>query len=305
MDLNEAAVFVKVVQTGSFSAAARFLGLPTSTVSTRVSRLERRLRVTLLQRTTRRLHLTEAGTLYFEHASIGLAQMLEAEAAVTASSDEAKGLLRVTAPADLGDVVLARIVNRVRRAHPKVGIDLVLADRYVDLIAEGIDIAIRAGVLQDSSLIAKQVGVARWAPFASPGYLKSAPPLTRPQQLRHHCCLQFTPLGKDHWTLANARGSTVIPMPKQVLVNDAGVIRSLVLAGDGVALLPTYFCRLEQDQGRLIRVLPDWHAKQDPLNLVYPRQRFVPPKLRAFLDIAAEELQAWLASDAPLRPKPK
>lgn len=294
MDLNEAAVFVKVVQSGSFSAAARLLGLPTSTVSTRVSRLERRLGVTLLQRTTRRLNLTEAGIIYFEHASTGLGHMLEAEAAVTSSTGEAKGLLRVTAPADVGDAILARIINRMRQVHPKVDVDLVLMNRYVDLVAEGVDVAIRAGALQDSSLIAKQVGIACWALFASPTYLKSAPPLAKPQQLHRHLCIQFTPLGKEHWTFSNARGSLTVPMPGRVLINDVGVIRSMVLAGEGVALLPTYLCRLECEGGKLQRVLPDWHAKADPLNIVYPKQRFVPPKLRAFVDIAAAELRDWL-----------
>ncbi len=183
------------MQAGSFSAAARRLGLPTSTVSTRVARLEKRLGVTLLQRTTRHLNLTEVGAIYFEHAAEGLAYLLEAESAVTESTGEAKGLLRVTAPPDLGDTILSRIATRVRREHPQVGVGMILVDRPVDLVAEGIDAAIRAGVLQGSSLIAKPVGMACWVPFASPGYLRSAPPLTRPQQLRQHRCLQFSPLG--------------------------------------------------------------------------------------------------------------
>jgi DNA-binding transcriptional LysR family regulator len=297
MDLNEAAVFVKVVQAGSFSAAARLLGLPTSTVSTRVARLERRLGATLLQRTTRRLRLTEAGELYYQHASTGLGHMLDAEAAVTESSGEPKGLLRVTAPADLGDHILAEVIKRLHAAWPQVGIDLVLLDRYVDLVAEGVDIAIRAGHLKDSTLIAKQVGIARWAPFASPVYLKTAPPLASPQALRQHRCLQFTPLGKEAWTLAGKRGSVTVPLPGQVLVNDVRVIRAMALAGEGVALLPLYLCRRECDAGRLVRVLPDWQAKADPIHLVYPRQRFMPPKLRAFVDLAMEELGKWLARD--------
>ena len=157
MDLNEAAVFVKVVQAGSFSAAARLLGLPTSTVSTRISRLEARLGMTLLQRTTRRLHLTEVGELYFRHASTGLSHMLNAEAAVIEAVDEPQGLLRVTAPADIGDRILAEIVNLMRQATPKVSIEMVLMDRYADLIAEGIDVAIRIASLKDSTLIAKSL----------------------------------------------------------------------------------------------------------------------------------------------------
>jgi DNA-binding transcriptional LysR family regulator len=294
MDLNETAVFVKVVQAGSFSAAARLLGLPPSTVSTRVSRLEQRLGVTLLQRTTRRLHLTEAGTLYFDHAATGLEHMLDAEAAVTTARGEARGRLRVTAPADFGDTLLSGLVCALHRLHPKIDIELILTDRFVDLVAEGVDVAIRAGELEDSSLVAKRVGIACWAPFASPDYLRDAPRLDKPQSLSMHRCLQFTQLGKETWALSNDKGSISVPMPGHVIVNDFGVVRAMTLAGDGIGLLPTYMCRDEVESGALVRVLPKWFARADPVHLVYPRQRFVPPKLRAFIDVATDELGRWL-----------
>jgi DNA-binding transcriptional LysR family regulator len=294
MDLNEAAVFVKVVQVGSFSAAARMLGLPISTVSTRVARLEKRLGVTLLQRTTRRLHLTDAGEVYFHHASMGLAHLLDGEAAVSESAAEPKGLLRVTAPADIGDHILAEIVNQMRRHCPKVSIEMVLMNRYVDLIAEGVDVAIRTGHLNDSTLIAKNVGIACWVPFASSDYLHRAPLLDSPQALGQHCCLQLTALGKDAWTFTNQHGSITVPMSRQVMINDIGIIRSMALAGEGVALLPTYLCRRDCDEGKLVRVLPEWYAKADPIHIVYPRQRFMPPKLRVFIDLASKELHTWL-----------
>lgn len=294
MDLNETAVFVKVVEAGSFSAAARLLGLPTSTVSTRVARLEKRLGVTLLQRTTRRLHLTDTGELYYRHASTGLGHMLDAEAAVTESTGEPRGLLRVTAPADLGDALLAAIVHQLRRHHPKISLEMLLMNRHVDLVAEGVDVAIRTGALKDSTLIAKKVGVARWSAFASPAYLEGAAPLKSPEELRHHCCLQFTPLGKESWTLTGKTSSVTVPMAAQVLINDVRVIRSMALAGEGVALLPLYVCREDCSDGRLVRILPEWHARTDPVHLVYPRQRFMAPKLRAFVDLASRELAAWL-----------
>lgn len=297
MDLNEAAVFVKVVQAGSFSEAGRQLALPTSTVSTRVARLEKRLGVTLLSRTTRRLHLTEAGELYYRHASAGLAQMLDAEAAVTEALDEPKGLLRVTAAADFGDTILRNILHLMRSRCPKVRIDMVLTDRYVDLVAEGIDVAIRTGNLKDSSLIAKSVGHACWVPFASPAYLASALPLESPPQLRQHCCLQFTALGKESWTLSNAQETVTVPLPGQVLINDIGVIHAMALDGEGVALLPIHLCRSDRETGKLARVLTQWRGKSDPVHIVYPRQPFVPAKLRLFVDVAAKELRKWLADE--------
>lgn len=294
MDLNEAAVFVKVVEAGSFSAAARLLGLPTSTVSTRVARLERRLGVTLLQRTTRRLYLTDVGELYYSHASTGIGHMLDAEAAVTESTGEPKGLLRVTAPADIGDHILAQILSQMRHQCPKVSVEMMLMDRYMDLVGEGVDVAIRIGTLKDSTLIAKSVGIARWAPFASPDYLESAPKLASPQDLVRHNCLQFTPLGTEAWTLSNKRDSVTVPVSGQAMVNDIGVIRAIAVAGEGIALLPLYLCRQECDKARLVRVLPEWHAKVDPVHIVYPHQRFMPPKLRAFVNLASLELRKWL-----------
>lgn len=294
MDLNESAVFVKVVQVGSFSAAARQLGLPTSTVSTRVARLERRLGVTLLQRTTRRLSLTELGKLYYRHAATGLGHMLEAEAAVTASMGEPTGRLRVTAPADFGDAILVCLLERLRRSYPQIDVELLLTDSYLDLVAESVDVAIRAGELRDSTLIAKRVGIACWALFASPDYFDAAPPLASLRGLRRHRCLQFTSFGKSQWTLSNRKDSVTVPMEGNLIVNDLGVIRLMTLHGQGIGLLPTYICREDIVAGRLVRVLPKWEARADPVHLVYPRQRFVPPKLRAFLDTAAEELGGLL-----------
>ncbi len=294
MDYNQVAVFIKVVQAGSFSAAARLLGLPVSTVSNRVAMLEKRLGVTLLQRTTRRLHLTDAGQAYFDHASAGLLRMLEAEAAVTEAAAEPCGLLRVTAPVDVGDQILASILCQMRDQWPKVHIELVLTNRCVDLVAEGVDVAIRTGHLQDSTLVAKNTGIARWAAFASPNYLAGAALLDSPQALRHHHCLQFTPLGKDAWTFHTADTSLTIPMFKQVMANEIGLIMELVLAGKGIALLPVHLCRQACEEGRLTRVLPEWHAKADPIHIVYPQQRFMLPRLRVFVDLASLELRKWL-----------
>src|SRR5574343_277416 len=295
MDLNQAAVFVKVVQAGGFSAAARLLGLPTSTVSHRVAMLEKRLGVTLLQRTTRRLHLTDAGHVYFDHASAGLVRMFDAEAAVTEATAEPRGLLRVTAPVDIGDQILASILCKMRSQWPKVDVELVLMNRYVDLVAEGIDVAIRTGNLQDSTLIARHAGIARWMAYASPDYLAVAATIDSPQALRHHRCLQFTPLGREIWSLYGSESSLTVPMSGQTIVNDIGLIMALTLAGEGVALLPVYLCRQACDEGRLVKVLPEWHAKADPIHVVYPRQRFMAPKLRAFIEVAVEELAARLA----------
>jgi len=298
MDFNEAAVFVKVVQAGSFSEAARQLGLPTSTISTRVSRLEKRLGVTLLQRTTRRLHLTEAGTVYYHHAAQGLGYMLEAEAAIDEARHQPQGKLKVTAPADLGDSILAGLIQHTQQAFPALEFELLLTDRYIDLVAEGVDVAIRTGELRDSSLVAKSLGTILWAVFASRDYLAKSAPLNDPQDLHAHHCLQFTPIGRDAWDLNNGRSSITVPLPARTLANSIGVVKSMAENGQGIALLPTFICKAQLVTGDLVRVLPDWQAKADPVNLVYPRQRFMPPKLRAFIDLAQAELKSTFADGA-------
>ncbi|MBD3618637.1 MAG: LysR family transcriptional regulator [Chromatiales bacterium] len=294
MDFNETAVFVKVVQAGSFSGAARLLGLPTSTVSTRVARLEQRLGATLLQRTTRRLNLTEYGEIYYRYAAQGLEYLLEAEAAVTVSTGEPRGRLRVTAPADFGDAILVCLLERLRETYPRISVELLLTDGYVDLVADGVDVAIRAGVLKDSTLVAKRVGSACWALFASPAYLQEAPSLRAPGDLSRHRCLQFTSFGKEQWTLSSGKRRAVVSMEGNLIVNDLGVIRLMSLGGQGIGLLPTYICLDDIESGRLVRVLPKWQARADPIHLVYPRQRFIAPKLRAFVDVAAVELKRLL-----------
>jgi DNA-binding transcriptional LysR family regulator len=298
MDFNEAAVFVKVVQAGSFSAAARQLNLPTSTISTRVARLEKRLGATLLQRTTRRLNLTEAGTLYYEQASIGLGYLLEAEAAIDEARQQPQGTLKVTAPADLGDALLAELVKRVQTSFPDLAFEMLLTDRYVDLIAEGVDVAIRTGELRDSSLIAKSLGTIQWALFASPAYLQQAPVLETPAHLHAHPCLQFSPMGREQWLLRNEHGEVSVPLSGHTLVNSIGVVRAMAESGQGIALLPTFICQSPQVRSQLVRVLPGWQGQADAVHLVYPQQRFMPPKLRAFIDLALVELKPQLLEAA-------
>jgi DNA-binding transcriptional LysR family regulator len=165
-----------------------------------------------------------------------------------------------------------------------------LTDRYIDLVAEGVDIAIRTGELQDSSLIAKSLGTIRWAIFASRDYLKQAAPLVLPQDLHIHHCLQFTPMGRDAWNLSNGQTNISIPLQARTMANSIGVVKAMAENGQGVALLPTFVCKQGLASGNLLNVLPDWQGKADPVNLVYPKQRFMPPKLRAFIDLAHTQL---------------
>ncbi len=300
MDLNEINVFIKVAQVGSFTRAARELGIPNSTASARVSALERRLGVTLLQRTTRKLRLTEEGEAYARQAAQGLEEIARAENEVSLAQREPQGTLRVTAPAGLGNETFAHLTSAFRKKYPKVSVEILFTDRTADLVAEGIDLAIRAGDLQDSGLIARQVGTSVWAPFASLAYLKRAGTPKHPSELREHACLQFTPLGIDDWELTDGEHTVIVPLVRTLVANEIAFVKTLAVSGQGIALLPSHVCGAEIANGRLARILPAWRSRVAPVHVVYPGRKFVAPKVRAFVDMALVELKrAFQEQDAP------
>lgn len=288
MDFNEVAIFIQVVQEGSFSQAARKLGMPNSTVSAKVSSLEKRLGVTLIQRTTRKLNITPAGVTYFKRCIQGMEEIKAAEAEIANAQGEPQGLLRLTAPSELGSSILPSIISQYSKKYPKAKVELLLTDRRVDLLSENVDLAIRAGELKDSSLIAKRVGTIYFAPFASPKYLKSKGTPLHPKELRNHSCLQFTPIGVDEWKMTGPKGSLNVTVPGKILINDMLALKKMAMSDDGITFLPTYFCYHEVQSGKLVRILPEWRSHLTPIHFVYPAQRFVTPKLSAFIALAAD-----------------
>lgn len=297
MDLNETAIYVKVVEAGSFAKAASQLEMPKSTVSAKVSALERRLGVTLIRRTTRRLYVTDAGQEYFAQSLHALRQIQNAEDRLNQHQSRPQGLLRITAPIEFGGVALPKVIAEFQKKYPEVQLDIVLSNETVDLISEGIDLALRAGDLKDSTLISKKLGSVYFAPFASPKYLKAHGKPVSPKDLKDLCCLHFSRMGKS-WPLNGPRGLQNFEMPKQMLINDLYLIKSLALAGTGIALLPTFFCHQEVREGKLVRILDDWKANQRAVSFVYPHQEFVPKKLTAFLEVATEIIRRDLAEFA-------
>lgn len=290
MDLNSLPVFRAVVESGSFAGAARALGLPKSTVSHKVAALEHDLGVSLITRTTRRLRLTEAGERYFNAIvrSLGELQLAGSEAV----EEQAKpgGLLRITAPAELGKVIARPLIDRFIREHPQVNVELAFTDRIVDLVRENFDLAFRAGQLEDSNLKAKRLGISEFQCFASPAYLRRQGVPAKPQDLAlEHDALVFTTLTPDGvWELRQGEREANIAVRARIRANDLVALRELATAGYGIALLPDYFAEPEVRSGRLVRVLPQWFAERAPLHLVYPPLRYMPPKVRAFIDHVAK-----------------
>jgi DNA-binding transcriptional LysR family regulator len=294
MDLNEVSVFVKVVEAGSFVSAAKQLEMPKSTVSAKVSALERRLGVTLIRRTTRRLFVTDVGQEYYNQCLQALQQIGAAEDQIGQRQSVPQGLLRITAPVELGVILLPMVLSEFQKLYPAVNVEVILTDKTVDLVSEGIDLAIRAGDLKDSTLISKKLGSVYFALFASPKYLKSAGTPKSPKELKDHCCIQFTPLGANGWQLHGPRGAQVISLNKHMLINDLNLIKTLTVAGVGIALLPTFFCYSDTEERRLVRILGDWRTSVHPVHIVYPHQKFVPMKLKAFLNLASEIIRPSL-----------
>lgn len=294
MDLNEVFIFIKVVQLGSFSQAAKLLDMPNSTVSSKISSLEKRLGTTLITRTTRRLNITPAGMAYYKKCLLGLEEIKTAEAEISALQSEPQGLLRITAPVDLGSSVLPPIISAYLQKYPKVQVEVILTDRRVELLSESIDLALRAGELKDSTLIGKKLGQGYFSPVASAKYLKTRQALTHPRDLKNHQCLHFTPLGSETWKLVSSKGHLNISLHSRLVINDLAMLKTLTMNGVGISLLPSFYCYQELEQGKLVRVLPGWQTAPSPIHFVYPAQKFVSSKLSAFIELATEPIRKAL-----------
>ena len=288
MDLDGIAIFVKVLQAGSFSQAAKLLGMPNSTVSAKVSALEKRLGVTLLQRTTRKLRATQAGEAYFQRSVRALEELQAAENELETGRAEAKGLLRLTAPVEVGHSLLPALVHAFLKKHPRMEVELIVTSRVLDLVVDGIDLAIRAGPLKDSSLIAKKFDLGDFGLWASPDYLTRHAAPRHPKELAQHNCLRFSRFKDDGFRLTHGRENFHIAVSGQLVADDFETLRSLAILGEGIAFLPSFLCSEDTKQDKLTRVLPQWRGDKVSLSLVYPAQRFVPTKVRDLSRVADE-----------------
>lgn len=289
MDLNEIWIFSKVVQMGAFSAAAKTLDLPKSTVSTKIRSLEKRLGVTLLIRTTRQLRLTEAGQSYYDHCVRALEGLQNAEAEATQSQGKAQGRIRVTAPIEMGHLQLTPLLERFAAIHPEIQIEMMLTDEVIDLVRDGVDLAIRAGTLEDSSLRARKIGETEFQLFTSPKYLKRAGNLKKLEDLKKHSCLLFTAIATKEWALRRGSERKKISVSGPILSNHLIQLRDLAVLGAGIAFLPSFLCEEELRKGTLTRVLSDWYSERSPVHVVYPAQDFIPPKVERFIEFLRKE----------------
>ncbi len=302
--LEDMTVFVHTVEAASFSGAAQRLGLAKSVVSRRIRSLEARLGTSLFHRTTRRLSLTETGQAYYERARRILADIIEAEEVARRLQSELKGTLKVAAPMSFGLLHLSPAVADFLVAHPQLEIDLALNDRRVDLVSDGHDLAIRIGKLADSSLIARRLAPCRHVVCASPAYLQARGEPRSPEELeddRHDCLLYSNRTISDEWRFRiGGEWQSLRVRATRLGVNNGDVLRDAAIAGIGLVVLPTFIVSEALRRGDLKAVLCDFELDDPAIHAVWPPNRELSAKVRAFVDFLSERFGGTPYWDAAL-----
>lgn len=284
--LGDLDIFARVVTARSMSAAGRELKLSPAVISKRIRRLEERLGVRLLQRTTRQLALTEAGQGFYERVISILASVEEAESWVASGSATARGVLKVSAPTSFGRMHIAPHLKLFLDRNPLVTVDLVLSDAFVDIVGESFDLAIRIADLADSSLIARRLAANHRVLCATSGYLAAKGEPARLEDLANHTLLAHN---ADQWRLEGAEGPATVRLQGPLRTNSSEVVREALLAGLGIALRSTWDVGPELKSGQLRRVLPDYSGgRRVAIHAVYPSRRHMEQKVRTFVDFLGE-----------------
>ncbi len=299
MDLSSLQAFVKVVQTGSFTRAADALATQKAHLSRVVSQLEKELGVRLLERTTRALSLTEIGREFFERAVGILASVEDAQRAVQKAQGEPRGTLRLTCGVEFGMIAVSGWIDRYLEHHADVRVDADFTSRVVDIVHEGFDLAIRVGALADSTLTARRLGELRYALFAAPSYLARRGVPDHPDELSRHDLLAFSGgASADAWDLSREGQAARVPLQPRLKANNVFAIRDAAVRGRGIALLPWIVASPPVRDGQLTEVLHGWSRAAVPVYAVFASARYLTPKVRAFIDLAASAM-ADGEGDAP------
>lgn len=293
LDLNDIVAFARVVEAGSFTAAARLLGMPKTTVSRRVAALERAVGVRLLQRTTRTLNLTDAGRLYYEQSSRALRTLEDANQQLAEARAEASGTIRISAPVGFGGHFLTGLASDFLAAHPKASVELRLTDDKLHLVEQGIDLAFRTGILPDSTLIARKLGSTHRILCASPSYLaRCGAPATPADLARHDCVVAGSSITGAPWVLEGPAGEETVAVSGRFAANEMQAVIAAAIAGCGIAQLPLGIAEAAIGEGRLRRVLDDYATPAGGIYAVYPSSRHLSPLVREFIALAAARIGA-------------
>lgn len=293
VDLNDVALFVQVVQAGSFAEAARRAGMPSNTLSRRIQQLEAALGARLLHRSTRKLTLTEAGAAFHARCADSVETLSEAAIDLADGGRSPSGKLRVAAPADFFHWCPVEWMAEFLRLHPKVQLEFVLSDARADMVAERIDVAIRAGEVQEPTLIARRIGTGQQTMVASPAYLQERGMPLSPQDLpRHDCIAMLAASGRASWRLDGPDGAIEASLSGRFHANSAQALLQATLAGLGIALLPDIMSAPYIHSGALVPVLPQFRVMGVDVHLVYQSRRQLPRAVQAFVDFTMARMRA-------------
>jgi len=286
--LNSMAIFTEVVKAEGFTAAADKIGLSRAQVSKSVMQLEQYLGTRLLNRTTRRISLTEIGSIYFERCNAILSDIDEMDSFASAQTSNPSGTLSLSAPTSFGILQLGQAIPVYTKQYPQVQVSLNLADRFIDVVSEGFDVVIRIAELEDSSLIARKIAPCKRIFCASPEYLAKNGVPKVPQDLAiHHCLVYSNELKPDVWTLHGPAGIESIKVSGPICADNGDVLKEAAVAGLGVTLLPTFIVGPDIASGRLKQVLVDYCPPAISIYAIFPSRRYLSAKVRTFVDFIA------------------
>jgi len=290
MNLNDLSLFIRVVETGSFTAAAESLNVQKSTISRRIAQLEDTLGIRLIQRTTRKLKLTPEGEELFSRAQPLVDDLEAVQDDISASRTELRGRLRLTMPTEIGVFMMNGVITSFMKAYPRLEVDVELSTRTVDLIEEGVDLALRLGPLPNSSLIARHIAGLHRGLFATPEYLEQHGMPQTPDDLAAHQCISLLkPF--DHLRFTNWNDSEPVTMGGRLRTNSMSFVREMILQNMGIGRLPEVFCSELIESGQIVRVLEDFTLDPLEINALYASRRNLNPRVRAFLDHMSEQLR--------------
>ena len=286
MNAADLTLFVNVADAGSFNKAAQYAGLSTPALSKRISKLEQDLGVQLIHRTTRRLSLTEAGESLYVHAKNIEGQVSDAVASVSAFSQGLSGSIKISVPTISGELLLAEAIAEFCQQYPNITVDMRLENDFVDLVAEGLDLAIRTGKLEDSSMIAKPLIQSNWVVCCSPNYLKKHGDISSLDALKDHNCLAYTyqAQGSFDWRFTKNSIEESVRISGSFATNNAQALRKAALSGFGIVYVPRCCVYEDLQQGKLVAILPEFQPRRLGVYAIYPFTKYLPEKLRLLIE---------------------
>ena len=291
--LDGIAVFVGVINAGSFTAAAEALGHSTSYVSKAVTRLEKRLGSRLLNRTTRTISLTDAGKAYFERCHQIVIDAENAGRSISQLQDTPRGLLRLNAPVSFGSIYLLDHLSEFMKRYPEITLEVEFNDRMIDVVAEGYDVVIRAGQIQDSNLVARQFTTSKSIVVASPEYLKKYGRPETASELEHHACLAYSLIPNPTlWEFVKDGNRTAVKVTPRLMCNNAAVEVAMAVNGVGIGRIPLFCCEQELAKGELDIILEDYEQPEIGVYAVFPHRQYLTAKVRAFVDFLVERFES-------------